>query len=410
MATESGIRVRFEKVSAFSNRAQRGDVMNRRYIRWFFVLLVIVAAGVVVWYFARPDPVQVVVKPVDRGMVERTVANTRAGTVKACRRAKLSPSIGGQIAKLPIREGDTVKTGDLLIEIWNQDLAAEVTLAVSEAEAARARANAACLNADVAQRDANRIVNLYKTGATSEERADKAVTEAKALKADCKAAKASALMSKARVGVAEATLARTRLIAPFNGVVAEINGELSEYVTPSPIGIATPPVVDLIDNTCFYVTAPIDEVDVPNIEPGMTARVSLDAFGDRHFEGNVRRIAPYVLDREKQARTVDVEVEFTTPDDIREMLAGYSADVEIILDVRKNTLRIPTEAVLEGNRVFVYLPDKKLIRERTFKSGISNWYYTEVISGLDPDQQVVVNVDRSGIKDGAKVVISQEAP
>jgi HlyD family secretion protein len=379
-------------------------------MRWSIVLLVIAVSAVIVWYFARPDPVQVVVKPVDRGVVERTVANTRAGTVKACRRAKLSPSIGGQISKLPIHEGDTVKSGDLLIEIWNQDLAAEVELAVSEAEAARARAKAACLNADVAQRDATRIVNLHKTGAISEEKADKAATEAKALSADCEAAKASALMSQARVGVTKATLARTRLIAPFNGVVAEINGELSEYVTPSPLGIATPPVVDLIDNTCFYVTAPIDEVDVPNIEPGMTARVSLDAFGDRRFAGKVRRIAPYVLDREKQARTVDVEVDFTLPTDIREMLAGYSADVEIILDVRKNTLRIPTEAVLEGNRVFVYLPDKKVIRERTFKSGISNWYYTEVISGLDPDQQVVANVDRSGIKDGAKAVLSQETP
>ena len=379
-------------------------------MRLSIVLLVIAVSAVIVWYFARPDPVQVIVKPVDRGMVERTVANTRAGTVKACRRAKLSPSIGGQISKLPIHEGDTVKSGDLLIEIWNQDLAAEVELAVSEAEAARARAKAACLNADVAQRDATRIVNLHKTGAISEEKADKAATEAKALSADCEAAKASALMSQARVGVTKATLARTRLIAPFNGVVAEINGELSEYVTPSPLGIATPPVVDLIDNTCFYVTAPIDEVDVPNIEPGMTARVSLDAFGDRRFAGKVRRIAPYVLDREKQARTVDVEVEFTLPTDIREMLAGYSADVEIILDVHENTLRIPTEAVLEGNRVFVYLPDKKVIRERTFKSGISNWYYTEVISGLDPDQQVVANVDRSGIKDGAKAVLSQEAP
>ena len=379
-------------------------------MRWFIVLLLIAVAAVIVWYFARPEPVQVVVKPVDRGLVERTVANTRAGTVKACRRAKLSPSIGGQISKLPIHEGDRVKSGDLLVEIWNQDLAAEVKLAVSEADAARARAKAACLNADVAQRDAYRIVNLHKTGAISEEKADKAATEAKALRANCQAAKASALMSKARVGVTRATLDRTRLIAPFNGVVAEINGELSEYVTPSPIGIATPPVVDLIDNTCFYVTAPIDEVDVPNIEQGMTARVTLDVFGDHRFAGKVRRIAPYVLDREKQARTVDVEVEFTLPTDIRKMLAGYSADVEIILDVRETTLRIPTEAVLEGNRVFVYLPDNKVIRERTFKSGISNWYYTEVLSGLKPDQQVVVNVDRAGIKDGAKAVLSQEAP
>lgn len=384
--------------------------MNRRYIRWIILVLVIAAIAVTIWFFTRPKPVHVVVKPVDRGIVERTVANTRAGTVKACRRAKLSPSVGGQIATLNIREGDTVKQGDLLLEIWNQDLVAQVQLEKSQAEAARARAKAACLKADVSQREANRLVALYDKKVASEERTDKAVTDAKALRADCNAAKASVLMSEARIGVAKANLDRTRLIAPFDGVVAEINGELSEFVTPSPIGIATPPVVDLIDNTCFYITAPIDEVDVPKITPGMTARVSLDAFGDRRFPGKVRRIAPYVLDREKQARTVDVEVQFTMEKDIRKMLAGYSADVEIILDVRKNTLRIPTSAVLDGDRVFVYLPGDKKVKERNFKSGISNWYYTEVISGLKPDEMVVVNVDAAGMKDNAAAVISKEAP
>jgi HlyD family secretion protein len=340
--------------------------------------------------------------------VERTVANTRAGTVKACRRAKLSPSVGGQIAKLNIHEGDKVKEGDLLLEIWNQDLVAEVQLAQSQAEADRARAKATCLKAEVSQREANRLVKLYDKKVASEEKTDKAVTDAKALKADCNAAKASVLKSEARIGVVKANLDRTRLIAPFNGVVAEINGELSEFVTPSPIGIATPPVVDLIDNTCFYITAPIDEVDVPKIAPGMDARVSLDAFGDRRFPGKVRRIAPYVLDREKQARTVDVEVEFTMPEDIRKMLAGYSADVEIILNVRQNTLRIPTSSVLDGNRVFVYLPGDKVIKAREFKSGISNWNYTEVISGLKPNELVVTNVDTDGMKDNVAAVISKE--
>jgi len=382
--------------------------MNRRYIRWIILVLVIAVIAVTIWFFTRPKPVDVVVKPVDLGIVERTVANTRAGTVKACRRAKLSPSVGGQIATLNIHEGDTVKEGDLLLEIWNQDLVAQVQLEKSQTESARASAKAACLKAEVSQREADRLVTLFGKKVASEERTDKAVTDAKALKADCNAAKASVLMSEARIGVAKANLARTRLIAPFNGIVAEINGELSEFVTPSPIGIATPPVVDLIDNTCFYITAPIDEVDVPKIAPGMTARVSLDAFGDRRFPGKVRRIAPYVLDREKQARTVDVEVQFTMEEDIRKMLAGYSADVEIILDVRKNTLRIPTSAVMDGDRVFVYLPGAKKIKTRDFKSGIANWYYTEVISGLKPDEMVVVNVDAAGMKDNAAAVISKE--
>ena len=384
--------------------------MNRRYIRWMVPILVIGAAAIAVWIFTRPKPVEVAVKPVDRGIVEQTVANTRAGTVKACRRAKLSPSIGGQIAKLNIHEGDTVKEGDLLLEIWNQDLVAEVQLAQSQAKADRESSRAACLKAEVSQREANRLVKLRAKGVASEEQTDRAVTQAKALGADCNAAKASVLKSEARIGVVKANLARTRLVAPFDGIVAEINGELSEFVTPSPIGIPTPPVVDLIDNTCFYITAPIDEVDVPKIVSGMTARVSLDAFGDRSFPGKVRRIAPYVLDREKQARTVDVEVEFTLPEDIRIMLAGYSADVEIILDVRENTLRISTAAVLDGDRVFVYLPGNKKIQARTFKRGISNWYYTEVISGLKPDELVVINVDSAGMKDNAAAVISKEAP
>jgi HlyD family secretion protein len=384
--------------------------MNRRNFRWVVLLLVIAVVTVTVWFFTRPKPVEVVVKPIDRGIVEQTVANTRAGTVKACRRAKLSPSVGGQIAKLNIREGDTVKQGDILLEIWNQDLVAQVQLAQRQAEAEKARAKAACLKADVSHREAERLVKLRDKGAASEEKTDKAVTDARALRADCKAAKASVLKSEANIDVVKANLARTRLIAPFDGIVAEINGELSEFVTPSPIGIATPPVVDLIDNTCFYITAPIDEVDVPKIAPNMTARVSLDAFGDLRFPGKVRRIAPYVLDREKQARTVDVEVQFTIPKDIRKMLAGYSADVEIILNVRKNTLRIPTAAVLDGDRVFVYLPRNKKIKARSFKSGISNWNYTEVISGLKPGEQVVLNVDVAGMKDDAAAVISKEEP
>jgi HlyD family secretion protein len=158
------------------------------------------------------------------------------------------------------------------------------------------------------------------------------------------------------------------------------------------------------------VNAPIDEVDAPEIAPGMPARVSLDALGDRRFEGVVRRIASYVLDREKQARTVDVEVEFARPDNIRELLAGYSADVEIILDVRPNALRVPTEAVLDGNRVFVYLSDQGILEARTFKSGISNWDYTEVISGLKLNERVVVNVDQPGVKDGAPAALVTEEP
>lgn len=384
--------------------------MKRRLIRLAIVMLLLGMAGYSIWHYTRPKAIEVLVKPIEKGVVERNVANTRAGTIEACRRAKLSPSIGGLIAALPIREGDNVKAGQLLLELWNDDLQADIKLARHEARVAESRAKSACLHAEEAQREADRLIRLRKIGAAAEDATDRAITKASALKAECVGANASILVSKARIGFSEARIDRTRLIAPFDGIIAQINGEMNEYLTPSPPGIPTPPAVDLIDNKCFYVTAPIDEVDAPEIEEGMTARVSLDAFGDRPFSGKVRRIAPFVLDREKQARTVDVEVTFTDPEDIQELLAGYSADVEIVLEVRKDVLRVPTEAVLDGKRVFVYVPGEQATRERIFEKGISNWNHTEVLSGLEEGDLVVVNVDQAGLKDGTHAVVSEESP
>ena len=180
-----------------------------RFLRWILIILIIGLIGFLIYYYSRPTPLEVRVKTVDRGVVENTVANTRAGTVNACRRTRLSPSMGGQIASLPVTEGDRVKAGTILLELWNKDIMAELKLAQSEYASAKARSEAACLQADVAEREAARLTSLRKIGAASEDQTDKAVTHAKALKADCEAARASALMSESRVGVVRANLDRT---------------------------------------------------------------------------------------------------------------------------------------------------------------------------------------------------------
>jgi HlyD family secretion protein len=386
------------------NATETESAMGKRSVRAIVTLVLLAGAGASTWYLTRPAPVAVQLATVERGPVEETVANTRAGTVTACRRARLSPSIGGQIARLEAREGDRVEAGQLLLELWNQDLRAELELADSEVQVAKARGESACLSAEVAQREADRLTRLRKTGAASVDQTDRAQTEAKANRAECAAARAEALVSAARVRVAAAKLERTRLLAPFAGVVAEINGELNEFVTPSPIGIPTPPAVDLVDNTCFYVSAPIDEVDASQVATGLQARISLDAFRDQSFQGRVRRVADYVLDLEKQARTVDVEVEFINPEDLERLLAGYSADVEVVLDARADTLRIPTESVLEEKRVYVFQPETGLLESRDIRIGMANWDHTEVLSGLGAGERVVTSVDRAGVEDGARAV------
>ena len=368
------------------------------------LIVAVVAAGiaVTVWYVSRPKPVSVVLATVDRGPVERTVANTRAATVTACRRSKLAPLSGGQIAKLRVREGERVKRGQILLELWNDNLVAQERVAQDQLKAGRLRAEQACLAADLARRDADRTRQLKDQGFVSAERVDQAVSEAQTRAVACRAAEADVQQARGHVTAVQADLSRTYLRAPFAGVVAKISGELGEMTIPSPPGIPTPPAVDLIDDSCMYITAPIDEVDAPAIRLDMPARISVDAFPDRKFKGRVRRVAPYVLDVEKQARTVDVEVEFSEPKETEILLVGYSADVEIVLDTRSDALRVPTAAIQEGGHVLVFVPETGILEQRTITTGLANWQYSEVTAGLRAGEQVVLSLERAGVKAGVK--------
>jgi HlyD family secretion protein len=364
-------------------------------------LAITAAIGAAIWWYLRPAPLAVGLAAVQRGPVVASVANTRAGTVDACRRAGLSPALGGQISNLPVVVGSRVETGELLLELWNDDIRAQLEQAEREARAATARTRESCVTADVAKREADRLSSLLVERAVSVEAADQAAGRAESTAAACMAAEVTAEVSEARIDVVRAQLEKTRLRAPFDGVIAEINGELGEFVTPSPVGIPTPPTVDLIDPSCLFISAPIDEIDAPLIRRGMTARINLDAFADRSFPGHVRRIAPYVLDQEKQARTVEIEAEFDDPE--AGLLPGYSADVEVILDNRDNVLRIPSAVIHDRNRVFVYDPATGTIRDVAITVGISNWEFTEVVAGLNEGDQIVSTVDREGVEDGAVV-------
>jgi HlyD family secretion protein len=383
--------------------------MAARKIKLISILIVAVAIGAVLTgWLTRSKPVDVIVQAVETGIVQDTVANTRAGTIMACRRAGISPRLGGQIAIMPVKEGDIVKQDQILMEFWNEDLTAREKLAESEVKSAEARAEQVCVLADVARREAQRLKKLRSRDMASEEAIDKADGEALAQKSACAAALSTVDVSKASLEVARAALDQTRLRAPFPGVVAEVNGEVGEFVTPSPVGIPTPPAVDLMDISCLYVSAPIDEVDAPRIRVAMPAKISLDAFSGQVFSGQVRRVAPYVLDLEKQARTVDVEVEFASADECDCMLPGYSADIEVILAEHDNVLRIPTEAILEGNHVLV-LGAGDRVEERNIKTGLSNWAWTEVQEGLQKDEQVVLSIEREGVEAGALVSASTRA-
>ena len=373
------------------------------------VLVVAVGAGAA-WYLSKPKPVPVVLASVELGTVESTISNTRAGTITACRRARLAPRTGGQIAKLSVKEGDRVTKGQVLLELWNADLDAELRLAQDRKASAQSRRDEVCLNADLAARELTRSRQLKDQGFISDEALDRAISKAQASRAACSAATAEVRQAESQIAAMRAQLSTTYLRAPFAGIVADVSGEVGEFTTPSPPGIPTPPAVDLIDDTCLYVTAPMDEIDAPKVIVGQPGRITIDAYPDRQFAGHVRRIAPYVLDREKQARTVDVEVEFDDPSQFKTLLVGYSADVEIVLAARKDVLRVPTSALVNGDKLYVFNPENSTVDVRKVQTGLSNWAYTEIVSGLSVSEKIIVSTERQGLEQGARVIPEKERP
>jgi HlyD family secretion protein len=363
-------------------------------------LLIGVPVALVVWK-AQPKPIAVIVKPADFGKVEATLANTRAGTVEACQRTKLSTIIGGRIEILAVKEGDRVKKGQLLLKLWNDDQQAQSRLAAAQVDMARQRVGEACTLAANATREAKRVADLRQQGFVSTSREETAQAESESRQAACQTARADVRQTEARLAVTQVEQGRTRLVAPFNGIVAKIVGELGEYSTPSPPGVPTPPAIDLIDPSCLYVKAPMDEVDAPKIQPGQLSRITLEALPGKSFAAHVKRVAPVVSAVEKQARTVDVEVTFDHPKEANGLLVGYSADVEIVLATRDKALRIPTAALQEGGRVFVFNPETRKLEQRQLKIGVANWEFTEVLDGLREGERVVTSLEREGVKAGA---------
>lgn len=380
--------------------------------RRLLLRLALLAGFIVVALAARalllkPDAVVVKVVAVGRGRVEETVTNSRAGTVKARRRAKLSPEIGGRVAALPHPRGDRVVAGDLLLRIDDALQRAQLAVAERELAAASAQREQACLAAERADRELARTRRLAQDGIVSPDLLDQVQSGERGAHAACSAAAAVVEKARSAVELARTELAKTLLRSPLNGVVADVSIQVGEWTTPSPPGLPIPAVIDVFDPASIYASAPMDEVDSARIRAGQDARVTLDSHPGRSFPGRVVAVSPYVLDVQAQNRTVEIEVELEDRELARLLLPGTSADAEVILSVREDVLRIPTTALMEGSRTL--LVEDGRLAERRVEVGVRNWDFTEVRRGLATGERLVVSFDRPEIKPGARVQLEKAA-
>lgn len=373
----------------------------QRWHRWLVVgaaaVTVVGALRLTLW---RPEVVEVEVARVERGVVEEVVTNSRAGTVKARRRARLSPQTGGRVLELPYRRGDLVAAGAVVLRLDDSVQRARFVLAQQDVRTARARAEEACLAAELAVKELARGQALRVDGIASEQVLDGLTSSRDRSAAACRAASAVREQAEAQVRLVEVELALTRVEAPFAGVLAEVATELGEWITPSPPGVPIPPVLDLIDPTSLYVSAPIDEVEAERLAVGQVVRVTVDTRPGQKLAGNVARVAPFVLDVLEQNRTVEIEVELAEPTAAAGLLPGLSADVEIIISRADGVLRLPTAAIAEGGKVLL-LADGRLA-ERRVETGKRNWQLTEVREGVAEGELVVTSRDSTAVKAGSR--------
>ncbi|MBO0502277.1 efflux RND transporter periplasmic adaptor subunit [Aeromonas veronii] len=351
--------------------------MKRGWLWWGSGAVVAVAA--VAWWW-RPQPTPIRLTEVGRGDVLVTVVNTRAGTIKSCQRAGLSLPGGGVVEQIAVKAGERVARGDLLLTLWSDDIHADLARARAQQALGKTQREERCSEAAYYEREANRLTTLLAKNLTSRTLAEQAQNLADTRRYVCQASRQQERVDEAQVAQVEARLSERRLLAPFAGVVAEVNSKLGEYMTPSPPGVAMPPVIDLIDDRCLYVSAPIDEVDAARIKVGQQARVLLDAMPGRDFAATVTRIAPYVKELEKQARTVEVEATLTAlPTDVP-LLIGYSADLEVEVTRATDVLRVAASSRADDGSV-LRLEGDKLVRVMP-RWGVENWNWIEVAEGL----------------------------
>lgn len=375
--------------------------MMAKYIKWA-LLVVLVISGY--FWFGQEKPMHVTVIQARYGDVESIIANTRAGTVSSCQRAKMSFPIGGTISSIDVKEGELVSQGQILMSLWNADRQSRIYEASALVISRRQIKNSVCINAKNDAIILARSKKLILNKLASQENLDNALATSEASNASCAAANAQIDVAKAVLKTTQASFEQTKLFAPFDGIVAEITGEIGEYSTPSPPGIPMPPAIDLLTHQCHYITAPIDEVDAADIQIGDPVVIRLDAFREQTFIGTVKRVAPYVQDFAKQARTVDVDVAFNKQV-LPRLLTGYSADIEIVLENHKNVLYIPTDIIVDNEFVFIVNQDSR-IEKRALKLGISNWQQTEVVSGLSDQDKILSTSGNSAIKPKALVSVS----
>ena len=408
-----------EPVTNGKGNGKNGRKRRKRWIVFgtltavFLVLIVVVTSALRPNRTIDPDKLGAI----ERGDIARSVVAT--GKIEPLTKVEVKSKASGLVEKIYVDAGDHVKEGQILAQLDKEQLKASVAESRANLEAAEAalEASQASYQKNIVdaegpdvpflKADMDRAHDLFKQGLIARNTMQDAEKNYQLGVNRQVSAQRSVVMSKAQVAEARAQVAQAKaaldnanenleyatITSPINGEVLSRDVEVGDAVSSILVlGSQATQVMTLGDTSEVYVRGKVDEADIGKVFLGQAARIVVESFKDKTFQGKVTRIAP--LGQEKDnVTTFEVRVSIQNPGG--ELRANMSANAEIILEEKKNVLLVPEGAILfdKNKNASVEVPDPKADTGRkklAIELGISNGVKAEVLSGANPGQKVIL--------------------
>jgi len=354
---------------------------------------------------------------VEKGDLAKSVVAT--GKVEPITKAEIKSKASGIVKRILVDAGDRVKQGQVLVELDKEEIQARVrasraqlegavaSFRAAEADLERAKVDAEGPDVPLLKRAYERAQGMEKEGVVSPQQLDEAQKNYELAVNKQNIARANLIVAKSKVAQANASVAQSRanlqqaeeefrnstIVAPIEGVVLSRNVEVGDAVSSILVlGSQATDVMTVGDVHQVYVKGKVDESDVGKIDIQRQARIKVESFKDKTFNGKVTRISPMGTEKDN---VTTFEVRVSIDNATGELKANMTANAEIILEEHKQVLQIPEGAIMYDNdkKASVELADAKAKegkRKIPITVGISNGAKTEVLSGLNEGQQVVL--------------------
>jgi HlyD family secretion protein len=396
-----------------------GKKKNKRlYIIIAIVVVVVLAAGGAVLAKSggtKIDPSKIA--KVDQGDLAKSVVAT--GKIEPITKVEIKSKASGIVKRYLKDAGQMVKTGDVLVELDKEEIqarvresraaleAAEANLRAAEADMERAKVDALGPDVPLLERAYERAKKMASEGVVSQSALDEAqrayelaVNKREMARASMTISKAKQAQARAQVAQSRASLERSEeefrnstIVAPMDGLILARNVEVGDAVSSILVlGSSATLVMTVGDTHEVFVKGKVDESDIGKVYLGQTARIKVESFKDKTFDGKVTKISPMGVEKDN-VTTFEVRVSITNPGG--ELKAAMTANAEIILEEHKNVLHIPEGALIydKDKKASVEVPDPKAPEGKkkvAVTVGISNGSKTELLSGLKKDDKVIL--------------------